>query len=149
MHHRFQSTFPRRERPERGRPPPLWECFNPRSREGNDRKKPDRFTALVSFNPRSREGNDAIVRIEAADYKVSIHVPAKGTTVYWHHSCMFIAVSIHVPAKGTTIFVSHRFKFIYVSIHVPAKGTTSLICRSMTYRIRFNPRSREGNDPSR
>ena len=78
--------------------------FNPRSREGNDvfsaeinssmlpfqstfprgeRRyiSEDKMRDLTGFNPRSREGND----VDPGDghafwYKVSIHVPARGTT---------------------------------------------------------------------
>ena len=56
---------------------------------------------------------------------VSIHVPARGTTsagvmIYGKSKC----VSIHVPARGTTLsgFPSERHR--KVSIHVPARGTT-------------------------
>ena len=76
----FQSTFPRRERRDHlviiASP---W-GFNPRSREGNDKKSykgdPDRDR----FNPRSREGNDVYEVTRDRYTGVSIHVPAKGTT---------------------------------------------------------------------
>ena len=49
-------------------------------------------------------------------------------------------VSIHVPARGTTVMALMMSVASFgVSIHVPARGTTGLeMC--------FNPRSREGND---
>ena len=99
----FQSTFPRRERQPRLS---LFlyakRHFNPRSREGND---PCFFHALndnINFNPRSREGNDERSRNDALMEIISIHVPAKGTTVRLHMFGDQDNISIHVPAKGTT-----------------------------------------------
>ena len=133
----------------------MTESFNPRSRTGNDcgfqlwtgQTKP-------CFNPRSRTGND----VDAEDIynefnPVSIHVPARGTTVFeggqgllldqfqstFPHGerrqdvsmgVMSHLVSIHVPARGTTTLCICGAFFLYaVSIHVPARGTTS-ICMS-------------------
>ena len=80
----FQSTFPRGERQSPLLPPLPFLGFNPRSREGNDMC----FIVIVSF-------------------------------LYY--------VSIHVPARGTTVCVGYRYRHRYVvSIHVPARGTTSL-----------------------
>ena len=100
---RFQSTFPRGERlyecEQCGR---KW-SFNPRSREGNDqislvepyshmlfqstfpRGERQQFQqmpmGISGFNPRSREGNDAInITQYLRARRVSIHVPARGTT---------------------------------------------------------------------
>ena len=57
-----------------------------------------------------------------------------------------VNVSIHVPAKGTTIVVRAVEKFLRVSIHVPAKGTTKIQGFGSSVLDGFNPRSREGND---
>ena len=77
----FQSTFPRRERrtegagyhpqahvsihvPTKGTTKlssfvaMSQQCFNPRSREGNDEHRKDAVLFWNGFNPRSREGND-------------------------------------------------------------------------------------------
>ena len=54
----FQSALPRGERPrprQKQRPP---ENFNPRSREGSDRRGIASFVSVFDFNPRSREGSD-------------------------------------------------------------------------------------------
>ena len=58
----FQSTFPRRER----------------------RNHIDNVVPQISFNPRSREGNDTPAKPATPVDLVSIHVPAKGTTVVIH-----------------------------------------------------------------
>ena len=58
---------------------------------------------------------------------VSIHVPARGTTLLYICSCIIMTVSIHVPARGTTTQKHLRYRSQTVSIHVPARGTTSHI----------------------
>ena len=106
--------------------------------------------------------------IEEDSSPVSIHVPARGTTIYLSKGDFIMMVSIHVPARGTTKLGECLNKCILVSIHVPARGTTGLVnvlieidgvsihvpARGTTYgddRIiendyGFNPRSRTGND---
>ena len=56
-------------------------CFNPRSRTGNDGSDAIELYNSTGFNPRSRTGNDdGIMKLEI--YRgVSIHVPARGTTL--------------------------------------------------------------------
>ena len=100
---------------------------------------------------------------------VSIHVPARGTTLFGiKHSCIAI-VSIHVPARGTTdlegAIAAHKpgFQSTFpqgerraqyqiqdmpelVSIHVPARGTTVSGTGIRRIASGFNPRSRKGND---
>ena len=98
----FQSTFPRGERRSRERVEITRNCFNPRSREGND----------AGLNP--------IFAVNA----VSIHVPARGTTWDYFGLPLATKVSIHVPARGTTVEITIRPIREIVSIHVPARGTT-------------------------
>ena len=43
--------------------------FNPRSREGSDRKEPARSCCPHHFNPRSREGSDAWSQMAAPSYR--------------------------------------------------------------------------------
>ena len=103
---RFQSTFPRGERRTRW---VRWNpdaCFNPRSREGNDGLMLTDGWVTGSFNPRSREGNDAVC---------------------WEGRRAWQKVSIHVPARGTTRMLLILFAIVLVSIHVPARGTTKMI----------------------
>ena len=100
--------------------------------------------------------------------RVSIHVPARGTTIpvnmagtqymfqstfpqgerrgYQPIEYMLSGVSIHVPARGTTEFGKQTNHLADVSIHVPARGTTGHRHRHRSGRTRFNPRSRKGND---
>ena len=78
-----------------------------------------------SFNPRSRKGNDGGRRVKISCLqKVSIHVPARGTTTSDDLYDKIMGVSIHVPARGTTCCSQYRWSSHSVSIHVPARGTT-------------------------
>ena len=80
----FQSTFPQGERPGSCGEVFTGVRFNPRSRKGNDAEKSgvNIRQIQVRFNPRSRKGNDRIRRIWVfLGRRVSIHVPARGTTV--------------------------------------------------------------------
>ncbi len=57
-----------------------------------------------------------------------------------------VKISIHVPAKGTTDTNRDGKVTINISIHVPAKGTTEILRDTSKIYANFNPRSREGND---
>ena len=60
----FQSTHPRRVRPEQGEKPRAdRKGFNPRTREGCDGARSTRLRPTSSFNPRTREGCDAARRL--------------------------------------------------------------------------------------
>ena len=55
---RFQSTFPRGERPDSNGSHGPEVDFNPRSHEGNDYRESRNKNLWRYFNPRSHEGND-------------------------------------------------------------------------------------------
>ena len=98
----FQSTLPRRERPQKaseGTSPP---CFNPRSREGSDGqgKLSDKLDAVFQSTLPRRERPTADYQINRLI--VSIHAPAKGATSPSSKMALAINVSIHAPAKGAT-----------------------------------------------
>ena len=147
--HKFQSTFPHGERLLHFRLPFPFLCFNPRSRTGNDGKCIPLQLPGRCFNPRSRTGNDKItapiitlrqgfqstfphgerrypVLCRPVRKEVSIHVPARGTTVHGEDLHAALSVSIHVPARGTTCLHRRFYNLQIVSIHVPARGTTEL-----------------------
>ena len=101
----FQSTFPRGER----RTYTITKSQN-----------------IQDFNPRSRVGNDYSCVSPLYMVKISIHVPAWGTTfreLVLHESIR--TISIHVPAWGTTSNLAWIIGGISISIHVPAWGTTA------------------------
>ena len=70
-----------------------WHYFNPHSREGSDRKDPERVWDVPDFNPHSREGSDRIMPYNGRGEPISIHTPAKGVTKrnpeYWSNCTDF------------------------------------------------------------
>ena len=126
------------------------------------------FQSTHCFNPRSRTGNDVLSVVLQRDPDVSIHVPARGTTLllttHWLRLHSFnprsrtgndgnwdrtagqlIQVSIHVPARGTTkkhfyMYRVHQFQSTF------PHGERPLLCRHSRLLAGFNPRSRTGND---
>ena len=102
---------------------------------------------------------------------VSIHAPAKGATAPIACDPLGHVVSIHAPAKGATSPRDLRSPGIewfqstpprrgrhatadrvptipVVSIHAPAKGATAIAALPASRLRCFNPRPREGGDPS-
>ena len=142
----FQPTFPRGERPT-----PLTEVTR----------------ATLNFNPRSRVGNDMVFFQDCVDIRISIHVPAWGTTVNGPIKGDSYVISIHVPAWGTTFFTERSTRFhAFQSTFPRGERPLSLSCVTSTslfqstfprgerpvchYRLylccNFNPRSHVGND---
>ena len=54
--------------------------FNPRSREGSDKRPAEQHAEPPYFNPRSREGSDMTESINPQAMSISIHAPVKGAT---------------------------------------------------------------------
>ena len=78
----FQSTLPRGER--------LYKDV------GNKKCQTD-------FNPRSREGSDRkCQRISYSAERISIHAPARGATPATTGQTITVVISIHAPARGAT-----------------------------------------------
>ena len=121
---RFQSTCPRGARP----------------------KKAVSIADEKDFNPRAHGGHDGGRRTRASRSRISIHVPAGGTTSptiiifrsrYFNPRAreghdppreevkMPEIISIHVPARGTTQTIQQGLPDLNISIHVPARGTTA------------------------
>ncbi len=127
---RFQSTSPRggrrRRRGQRDRNRP---DFNPRPREGDDLRPLPGSSWKRRFQSTSpRGGRPSRPRRLKTGYSISIHVPARGTTL-----------------KGFLL----RADLAEISIHVPARGTTVLQAQYNISKVYFNPRPREGDDRCR
>ena len=125
----------------------VFKRFNPRSREGNDGLIIPILPTYAGFNPRSREGND--LDLEDAIEKVvkfQSTFPRGERLMFFLHFFLGLLVSIHVPARGTTISPPCAPGIRRVSIHVPARGTTFITLPKDVDKRSFNPRSREGND---
>src|SRR5690606_13320033 len=99
----------------------------------------------------------------------SIHAPVKGATAGLLHVVKAGHVSIHAPVKGATQMVRYfqaamgfrstpreggdvaRKAALYggaVSIHAPGKGATCAPAASRRTASCFDPRPREGGDPT-
>ena len=119
----FQSTFPHGERPQLSY----------------------RIFALRSFNPRSRTGNDCILLEQILNSDVSIHVPARGTTLDITDntsSSGFQSTFPHGerPSLGTILLQHCKFQSTF-----PHGERPMMLC-ILSILTRFNPRSRTGND---
>ena len=164
----FQSTLPRRERHDYRGQLDDGTDFNPRSREGSDKESEVKKIRELHFNPRSREGSDACDKamyLRAGD--ISIHAPAKGTTMIKMLADMFLRFQSTLPRRERhirtpSVFLQVRFqstlprrerldgiidrtwKFKFQST-LPRRERHNHTKSTIHYQY-FNPRSREGND---
>ena len=121
----FQSTLPRRERPETNR---------------------NYMRTCINFNPHSHEGSDLVTDSPPFSCSISIHTPTKGATHFFlqlrqsfsyfnphshegsdvssYFMLLYIIISIHTPTKGATLTSSTSSKSYTISIHTPTKGAT-------------------------
>ena len=167
---KFQSTFPRGERPQQvadlqniimvsihvpARGTTASYLLNEHEikvsihvpARGTTEKGLPALLPVVCFNPRSREGNDAE---ELDEYRkslqVSIHVPARGTTQRSTSALWNVRVSIHVPARGTTgdygLWIA---QYAFQSTFPRGERRRADGVKPENF-PGFNPRSREGND---
>ena len=91
---------------------------------GNDNRDGFIVIPLHNFNPRSRVGNDSLLMGLICSPKISIHVPAWGTTAFLER----------IPT--TVLFQSTFPRGERRHIHLPR----------LSRNFYFNPRSRVGND---
>ena len=105
----FQSTLPRRERPQ---PPEKWTVcldFNPRSREGSDAYNTFATKSPVNFNPRSREGSDGIGMYNLLFSRNFNPRSREGSDEQEFAESKSNQISIHAPAKGATIYLKKDY----------------------------------------
>ena len=77
--------------------------------------------------------------------RISIHVPAWGTTWKAYYSAQQAVISIHVPAWGTTLCSTYKnTRGIFQSTF--PRGERQSPLPKITWIFNFNPRSRVGND---
>ena len=122
----FQSTLPRRERPETNRNY-MRTCinFNPHSHEGSDIPTTVNVLYIGYFNPHSHEGSDenlSTKRSVASTFQSTL--PRRERLCHNYITPLYSSISIHTPTKGATL---------------------PRICK---YRLNenFNPHSHEGSD---
>ena len=124
-------------------------CFNPRSREGNDEMFSGFQSGLFRFQSTFPRGERQLrKRRKGTHEKVSIHVPARGTTIPGFQFRAVYRFQSTFPRGERPEYDASGQIVKYVSIHVPARGTTNRRGGSNFRISSFNPRSREGNDGS-
>ena len=142
----FQSTLPRRERPDSGS-----------GFRGDD---------FISIHAPAKGATQFPTIIEPK-WNISIHAPAKGATCAPLFFACTIRISIHAPAKGATSGFAHvpspckfqstlprRERPIPLTLYISASRFQSTLPRRErrpggrhpTADRNFNPRSREGSD---
>ena len=143
---RFQSTFPRGERPRKDTVRFILDNFNPRSRVGNDNCRTKRRRVCARFQSTFPRGERLLLRRRCLKNSVFQSTFPRGER-------RPKAVSGPSPENfnprsrvGNDGNCSSVRMFPFISIHVPAWGTTGEqnICHYND--IYFNPRSRVGND---
>ena len=168
VYYLFQSTHPRRVRRSKLPEANTIHYFNPRTREGCDRKdlKAILEVKFQSTHPRRvrLSGNNL------AHCKLifqSTH-PRRVRHYIGFDYYARLLISIHAPAKGATERTTSKLKtgafqsthprrvrqggarfgrfFYCISIHAPAKGATRNDSRVVKPLSNFNPRTREGCD---
>ncbi len=143
----FQSTLPRRERPDNTSVPRIHpHHFNPRSREGSDIRSGRGGQAVAHFNPRSREGSDAY---SSAFWRVITNFNPRsreGSDNSSSHSCRQIKNFNPRSREGSDGDQAVFTPVSVISIHAPVKGATRHAGRRCCRTGYFNPRSREGSD---
>ena len=143
----FQSTLPRRERRVSGDKRQIAaNYFNPRSREGSDRRFMWRRNAAAHFNPRSREGSDPSLRSQSAmTARFQSTLPRRerpssfsaGTTILYFN-----------PRSREGSDFTLQKKFLYTLTFqstLPRRERPQELFHLVNLR-NFNPRSREGSD---
>ena len=142
----FQSTLPRRERPNHYAICIILYYFNPRSREGSDGSSHDVYKTLCQFQstlPRRERPRFARLfilrkrfqstlprrerRSRGAEHSVHGDFNPRSREGSDSGAAFYICIkliSIHAPAKGATCKCFKYMGYTLISIHAPAKGAT-------------------------
>ena len=99
--------------------------FNPRSREGSDKRRRSSQASRIRFQstlPRGERQEKAQLCTDATT--ISIHAPARGATDRAPVRPAAFGISIHAPARGATGCSNQRPGIWTISIHAPARGAT-------------------------
>ena len=142
---RFQSTLPRGERHPLSAAPPLYPLFQSTLPRGERLAQQSELFPVSGFNPRSREGSDRKSQAPRRRRRFQSTLPRGERPVSLQEKMKDLLVSIHAPARGATRAAGAAERVYRVSIHAPARGATST-SRHRRCSPSFNPRSREGSD---
>ena len=143
----FQSTFPRRERRRKSATTSPFSSFQSTFPQG-ERPWSLFFQApYPGFNPRSRKGNDvASVSPRSSMSWFQSTFPQGERQANWRSTIICSKVSIHVPARGTTKTVEEKSDGTPGFNPRSRKGNDTAGTPPRQIQCRFNPRSRKGND---
>ena len=146
LHKAFQSTFPRGERQYVDKLNELCEYFNPRSRVGNDKYSTRIINMDNEFQSTFPRGErHTLPHCSTFSCKISIHVPAWGTTFKFDfHSTLSIFQSTF-PRGERLNMRSFRQYVVYFNPRSRV-GNDSINHTTFLIKYYFNPRSRVGND---
>ena len=123
---KFQSTLPRRERPQR-----VVSSFL--------------LSAFQSTLPRRERQTQT--PYDFIKIMISIHAPAKGATFRaYKRDCVSATISIHAPAKGATMLTERLIDGYHIFQSTLPRRERLIIGDSYSTGHDFNPRSREGSD---
>ena len=121
----FQSTLPRREWRQFGKPDPLCDLY---------------------FNPHSHAGSDLIGLLAGGINYISIHTPTQGVTMNLRDFIRLAIISIHTPTQGVTTWEQAAARPEIISIHTPTQGVTYKRTGDYAGLSDFNPHSHAGSD---
>ena len=104
----FQSTLPRRERPDIL----LYIC-----------------SLYRDFNPRSHEGSDEVAGgVYGIQDRISIHAPTKGATLFlWQSAIQFNDFNPRSHEGSDVVTADLIALTTVISIHAPTKGATGIV----------------------
>ena len=143
----FQSTLPRGERLVKPCCLKYPFNFNPRSREGSDKRHSRNMFETIDFNPRSREGSDLHrFRHVLVVVGISIHAPARGATFGTLRSIPAASLFQSTLPRGERLLCGANLKLVIQFQSTLPRGERRNTQPRSAERRNFNPRSREGSD---
>ena len=164
----FQSTPPRRRRLSDLSVRREYRDFNPRLREGGDRRSKKKAIPQQRFQstpPRGRRRFSSHNQTEQSI--ISIHASAREATNMWIAGVTDKDISIHASAREATREALESDDVFWISIHASAREATAIFCMTSSlpsfqstpprgrrrtrktlpdHLSHFNPRLREGGD---
>jgi len=143
----FQSTRPRGTRPCSSHSSSSSQGFNPRVRAGRDAFPETALTIRSRFNPRVRAGRDAMQSLMSRRTHVSIHASARDATHYNTLQGQSLRFQSTCP-RGTRLDAREDEVSEIQFQSTRPRGTRPTQKPTLTCCISFNPGVREGRDPS-
>ena len=121
----FQSTLPRRERPETNR---------------------NYMRTCINFNPHSHEGSDLVTDSPPFSCSISIHTPTKGATHFFLQLRQSFSYFNPHSHEGSDASFTIAFSFCVNFNPHSHEGSDRHTLQDDKLRQNFNPHSHEGSD---